>query len=190
MSTESVSVTGQRTVVRDDGRTLPAVVLDAGELHVGQVGGGAVRAVPDALPATSTGAYAAGDVLGGKLKFSNALRVAAGSGLLQDLTLTLASVQTAALEMVLFRADPAASGFADNLAFAVAAADLDKVIGVVPFEAVGALGAGSHYEANRLARSLKLDAGRDLWAVPVWRGAATLATTADLAAVSATVLVD
>ena len=165
---------------------------DLGDHYADRIvaGGRIVAAVPDALPATSTAAYAAGDVLGAKMKLSNALRFAAGSGFLQDLTVTLKSVQTAALDAVLFRADPAASTFTDNAAFAVAAADLDKAIGVISFAKITSLGNGTLYEAGQLARSLKLDAGRDLWLVLVWRGAPTLGSVADLAAVRANIAVD
>lgn len=190
MPTEIQSVTGRRTVLLDDGRSVPAVTLDAGEAHLGEVGGRMVRAVPAALPATSTTAYASGDVLGAKMRLVDAMRVAGGSGLMQDLTVTLKSVQTAPLDAFLFRADPTASTFTDNAAFAVAPADFDKVIGEIPITKVNALGTGCLYEANQLARSLKVDAGRDLWLVLVWRGAATLGSTSDLAAVAAMVAVD
>ena len=177
----------------DGGHGLPQRLERFGDHYAprGVVGGRTVAAVPDSLPATSTSAYAAGDVLGGKMKLTDALRFAAGSGFLQDLTLTLKTAAlTAALDVVLFRADPAASTFADNAAFAVAAADLAKVVGVVSFAKITSLGNGTVYEANQLARSLSLDAGRDLWAVPVWRGAPTLGSTADLAAVRANIAVD
>lgn len=190
MPTEIQSVTGRRTVLLDDGRSVPAVTLDAGEAHLGEVGGRIVRAVPAALPATSTTAYASGDVLGSKMRLVDALRVAAGSGLLQDLSVTLKSIQTAPLDAFLFRADPTASTFTDNAPFAVAPADFDKVIGEVPVLKVNALGTGCLYEANQLARTLKVDAGRDLWLVLVWRGAPTLGSTSDLAAVAAMIAVD
>ena len=166
---------------------------DLGDHYADRIvaGGRVFAAVPDALPATSTSAYAAGDVLGGKMVLSDALRTNAGSGYLQDLSVTLKTAGlTAAIDAVLFRSDPSASTFTDNAAFAVAVADLDKVIGCIPFDVATSLGNGTVYEANKLARSLKLDAGRDLWLVLVWRGAPTLASIADIAAVRANIAVD
>ena len=176
----------------DGGHGLPQRLeqFDSHYAPRGVVGGRMVAAVPDSLPATSTSAYASGDVLGGKMKLTDALRFSAGSGYLQDLTVALKSVQTAALDAVLFRADPSSSTFTDNAAASIAAADLGKWICTVPFEVANSVGTNTLYEANKLARSLKLDAGRDLWLVLVWRGAPTLATTADLASVRANIAVD
>lgn len=164
--------------------------VDAGASNPVPVGGNLIRSAPAATPATSTTAYASGDVLGASMRLVNAMRIAAGSGFLQDLTATLKSVQTAPLDAFLFRADPTASTFTDNAAFAVAAADLDKVIGVVSLTKVTSLGNGCIYEANQIGRSMKLDAGRDLWVVFVWRGAPTLSSTSDIAAVAANIAVD
>ncbi|TPQ49933.1 hypothetical protein C2U72_15930, partial [Prosthecomicrobium hirschii] len=110
---------------------------------------------------------------------------------LQDLTVALKTAGlTAALDAILFRADPAASTVTDNAAAVVAAADLDKVIGVVSLTRITNLGGGTLYEANQLARSIKLAGGQDIWLALVWRGAPTLGSVADLAAVSANVAVD
>ena len=154
-------------------------------------GGKAIAAVPDSLPATSTSAYAAGDVLGGKLTFAGALRTGGGSGIIQDISVVLKTAAlAAALDIVLFRADPAASTFTDNAAFAVHANDIAKVIGCISLTKVTNLGGGTLYEGNQLARSIKLDSGSTLYGVLVWRGAPTLGSTADLAAVRAVVLAD
>ena len=202
MPTETQSVTGQRLLVRADGRAVPAVVIDANsdplptvggasEAHLGEVGGRIIRSAPASLPATSTTAYASGDALGAKMQLAGALRVAGGSGYLQDLTVALKTAGlTAALDAILFRADPAASTVTDNAAVVVAAADLDKVIGVVSLTRITNLGGGTLYEANQLARSIKLAGGQDIWLALVWRGAPTLGSVADLAAVSANIAVD
>lgn len=165
--------------------------VDAGASNPVPVGGNLIRSAPASLPATSTTAYASGDVLGTKMRLADALRVASGSGLIQDITLTLKSIQTTQIDIFLFRADPSASTFTDNAAFTVAPADFDKVIGMLSMTKVNALGSnGCIYELNQLARSIKLDAGRDIWAVLVWRGAATLASTSDIAAFAANIAVD
>lgn len=154
-------------------------------------GGRVIRSNPASLPATSTSAYASGDVLGTKMQVASAIRVPAGSGYLQDLTVALkTNGLTAALDAVLFRADPSGSTFTDNGALSVVAADLDKVIGVANLTKITSLGGGTLYEANQLARSIKLASGQDIWMVLVWRGAPTLGSTSDIAAVNANVAVD
>ncbi|KPL50812.1 hypothetical protein ABB55_00010 [Prosthecomicrobium hirschii] len=156
-----------------------------------EAGGRIIRAAPASLPATSTSAYASGDVLGAKMQLTGALRVAAGSGFLQDLTVALkTNGLTGALDAVLFRADPSGSTFTDNAALNVVAADLDKVIGVVNMTKITSLGGGTLYEANQLARSIKLASGQDIWMVLVWRSAPTLGSAADIAAVNANIAVD
>ncbi|MCW1839431.1 hypothetical protein [Prosthecomicrobium hirschii] len=156
-----------------------------------EAGGRVIRSNPASLPATSTSAYASGDVLGAKMQLAGAIRVPAGSGFLQDLTVAMkTNALTAALDAVLFRADPSGSTFTDNAALSVVAADLDKVIGVINLTKITSLGGGTLYEANQLARSIKLASGQDIWMVLVWRGAPTLGSVADIAAVNANIAVD
>ncbi len=92
-----------------------APVLVAGEAHVGQVGGLAVPV--SATPAIAAGLFHAGDNVGGKLTFTNAMRINGGSGTLQRLFIVDTANQKAPLELVIFSQNPAAATLTDNAAF-------------------------------------------------------------------------
>jgi hypothetical protein len=82
----------------------------------------------------STGAYTAGDSIGGKITLQDAMRVnginALGSGILSGITLLDRSNQKPELEIFIFESHPAAATITDNDAFVFSTDDL-KVIGKV-----------------------------------------------------------
>jgi hypothetical protein len=133
-------------------------------------------------PVVSTSAYAAGDVIGSKISFADAARVAAGNGLVESILLHCKSNQTFAFDVLFFSADPAASTFTDNAALAVAAADFDKICGKVSFVSGdwASLGTPSVADKHKLQLPFKLTSGKTLYAVIVSRGTPTLASTSDL----------
>jgi len=151
----------------------------ASELHLGEVGG---RAVVAAAPiAGSVTPYAAGDVVGTLLQFDGFGRVDGGTGLIQMGSVFSKSPQTVALDLVLFHTNPAASAFVDNAAFAVNAADWDKVLGVVKLTEWTSLGGPSFCQATALAMAYKVATGQTkIYGVLVARGAFTLLNAADL----------
>jgi hypothetical protein len=79
---------------------------------------------------TTSGSYAAGDVIGGLLTLATGTRP---GGTLRNLLLIDAANNGAALNLWLFSKAP--STFADNAAFAPSANDLTKLIGVVQIAA-------------------------------------------------------
>lgn len=81
--------------------------------------------------AVATTAYAAGNLIGSKLALPNCLGKGNYSAWLEGLVVLDRGNQKAAIDLVLFNADPAATTFADNTAFAVNPADAGKVIGLV-----------------------------------------------------------
>lgn len=145
------------------------------------VGGLTARIAPDVQPVVTLTAYAPGDLVGAKLKFSAAARNARASGLMQSIILTSASPQTATFDVVLFNGDPSGTTFTDNGAFSVATADLDKIIGVAHCTDITAVG-GSVAQALNLALPFSLPAGVDIYAAIVVRGAATFTGVGDLKA--------
>ncbi len=86
-----------------------------------------------ASPVADTSIYASGDLIGGKLTFTNAVRTAAPTGYVVSITITDLAAQSADLDLVLFSSDPTATTFTDQSAFDVADADISKVLGVVSF---------------------------------------------------------
>lgn len=86
--------------------------------------------------ATSSGtAYAAGDLIGGKLTFSSAVRVTSGTALLHSVVLADNDKQNVSIDLLLFRKDPASTTFTDNSALDVADSDLRNLVGHVSIDA-------------------------------------------------------
>lgn len=153
--------------------------LSASEAHIGEVGGRTV--VHAQAVAGSTTAYAAGDAIGTLLTFAGFGRVAGGTGLVQMASIMSKSAQTFACDLVLFHTAPAASAFVDNAVAVIAAADWDKVLGVVHISDWTALGGPSFAEATQLAMAYKVAAGQtDIYGILISRSTPTLASAADL----------
>ena len=119
--------------------------------------------------------YASGEGMGGKLTLSNAIRVAAGSGLLQSITIHDLSNQKGALDVIIFNADPSGTTFTNNAALDVADADLIKIIGYVSIYASDYISFADNAVATKsgLAMPVDIAAGRDLYACVVSRGTPT-----------------
>lgn len=100
----------------------------AGEAHIGEVGGSTLPVV--VTPVIGAAAFTAGDFVGGKLTLANAGRVAAGTGIIQNLSIVDAAKQAAALRIYLFKADLAGT-YADNAVESFTAADMLKLIDVI-----------------------------------------------------------
>ena len=144
------------------------------------------RAVVSASPTADTSAYADGDLIGGKLSFSSAVRFSAGSALLQNAVLVDQAKQSANIDLVLFDADPTGTTFTDQAAFDVADADMDKIIAVIRF---GTYGDWITFNDNGIAQytppggvPIKLTTGTTLYGALVSRGAPTFAASTDLKA--------
>ncbi len=173
----SVAVTGPLTDAQLRAAAVPTS-LTATENYVGKTGGDVLPA--SATPTVSTTAYASGDVIGVKMTLASMTRVAAGAGLVQTVTLNCKSAQTGAVDLLLFSADPSASTFTDNATLAVAAADYDKLIGVVHLTDWTNLGTPSMAQAQNVGMGFKLPSGTTLYGVLVARSTPTLASTSDI----------
>lgn len=138
-----------------------------------------VETVGTATPTVSTSAYATGDCVGGLMTFSTAFSESGGTGLLQRVTIMCKSAQTAQLDMILFSDNPSSSTLTDNAAIAIAAADFDKVAGVVHITDWTNLGTPSVGFAYGLALPIK-GTGTSMYGVLVSRGTPTLASTSDI----------
>lgn len=84
-----------------------------------------------ASPTADTSAYATGDLIGGKLTFTNALRKATGTGYLVSVMVSDKSAQASDLDLVLFSEDPTGTTFTDQAAFDPADTDLSKIVAVI-----------------------------------------------------------
>lgn len=134
-----------------------------------------------AVPTTAAGAYLAGDVIGTLMAFATSTLVAGGSGLIQAVTVASKLALTAAMDLVLFNAEPTNSTFTDNGALAVNVLDFSKVIGVVHITDWTNLGTPGVAQANNLALPYSL-VGTSLYGVLVARAGVTLTGAADFTA--------
>jgi hypothetical protein len=159
---------------------LLAAPTPAGEQYIGRIGGDVLLSAPAAAPTVSSSAYAAGQVIGTKFTLPNAARVAAGAGLIQAATLLSKTTTTAAIDIVIFSADPTASTLTDKTAPTIAAADIDKIVGVIHLTDWSALGTAALAQNLAVGLPFRLPAGTSLYAVLIARAAITPGSTADL----------
>lgn len=110
-----------------DGTWVDLLARDNGD-NSHSLGIGGVTAQATATITTTAPAYSAGDCVGGKLTLTGALRVAGLGAVLQSLFLADPANQKAALELLIFNADPTASTLTDNAAAAIHANDISKII--------------------------------------------------------------
>lgn len=106
--------------------------LPASEAHIGEVGCNTSLVV--VTPDIGAAAFTIGDFVGGKLTLANAGRVAAGSGIVQSLSVVDAAKQNASLRIYLFKAD-LAGAYADNAVESFTLADMLKLIDVIDVSA-------------------------------------------------------
>lgn len=126
-------------------------------------------------------AYSIGDAIGGLMTFTGMARAAVGSGLLQNASLACKSAQTAAIDLVLFSANPTGSTITDNAPYSLAVADLPKVLTVVHLTDWTSQGTPSFAQGGQLATIYALTLGQtSVYGVLVARAALTLASTSDI----------
>ena len=157
------------------------VTAAASENHLGEVGGRivVVAATPVLGPDV---AYAAGDAVGTLLSFADAVRVVGGSGVIEAVIVADKAKQSAAMDLLLFDANPGGTTVTDNAALTVADADLVKCIGVIPITAEDyhAIADNSVASLRNLGAAFKVAAGTTLYGVLVARGTPTYAGASDL----------
>ena len=174
----AVSASSLPVVIASDQGAV-AVTPAATESHLGAVGGN--TAVVAVSPAVTAGAYTAGQNVGTVSALANAVRVAAGSGMVQLVQIADKAKQSAAIDVIFFNASPAGT-YTDNTTCAPTAADLLTVVGVVSVLAgdYSAFSANSVASKGGLGLSFKLPSGTSLYALMVARGTPTYASVSDV----------
>jgi hypothetical protein len=154
--------------------------LPAGENHTGAVGGHTVQI--DTGIVVDTAVYASGDVMGGKLTLTNAMRVSGGSGILQSVFVQDAANQKPAFELLIFNSDPSAGTYADNAAFTYHVNDRVKCIRRISIMAADyvTLGGVAIADLSPGGRALVASGSRHLYAICVLTSAPDFAATSDL----------
>lgn len=136
-----------------------------------------------ASPTADTNIYATGEVIGGKLTFSNAMADTTGTGFLVSVRIIDQSAQASDLDLVIFSSNPTSTTFTDQAALDIADADLSKVIGVVNFGSSSRFAFadnGIKFVANQTIPIVSLTNNTTLYGVLVSRGTPTFAGATDL----------
>lgn len=129
-------------------------------------------------PTVTAGAYTTGQVVGGKISIANAARLNSGSGLIEQVCITVKTALTQPFDVIFFDTDPSNSTFTDNAALAVNVADLPFICGVAHCTDLVSLGTPQLLQASGLAIPYKLSAAATtLYAVIVIRGSQSFAST-------------
>jgi len=141
-------------------------------------------------PTVDTSAYATGELIGGKLTFTPAVRTNVGTGYVISVTMSDLASQAVDFELVLFNANPTATTFTDQAAFDIADADLTKVVAVIPLTSSGTNHAYAdnsvHYSGNLALPVRGYNASgtptvtNTIYGALVARGAPTFATSGDV----------
>lgn len=135
---------------------------------------GTVSIVTNALTVTA-GAYAANDSLGGLQTLSS---VGTNGGYLQSVSITSTSGVTSEIDLFIFNANPSASTCTNDAAFALAAADVGKLLPGSPIAVTSSFAAGT--PTVRVAQNLAIPfAATTLYVCYVTRGTPTFSATTD-----------
>jgi hypothetical protein len=152
------------------------VVVASDQSAIATTGIGSVHLT--AAPTVTAGAYSSGYVVGGMISLSGAARINAGSGLIQNVAVTVKTSLTAPFDILFFDTNPSNSTFTDNTALAINVADLPSLVGVVHATDLVSGGTPNVLQATNLAMPFKLSASSTtLYAVIVMRGAESFAST-------------
>lgn len=132
-------------------------------------------------PTISTGAYTAGDNVGGKMSLTP-VAMEPRTGTIMSVTVADLAKQSAAIDILLFDSDPSATTFTDNAALDVADADLLKAIGVIRVAANDYVGLADNSVAcvKDINLPFKLSGTDTLYATMVTSGTPTYAAATDL----------
>ena len=137
---------------------------------------------------TQSSAYTAGNEVGGLLTFSSAFDVR-DSGILQTITVTCQSTQTAGMKLYLFRSNPTNSTWSDKAAPAINAADIPYLFGpYVLSTADSGLGTETTWELDGIGAAIAASSS-SLYGVLVTTGTPTFGSTSDCT-VNLTILKD
>ena len=141
------TITGIAILWEDTGDTLRAVsaanplpaeivagaVALSGEDHIGSVGGHSPF-IRGTVPTDLTPDYSIGDIVGGEIALTNAMRVLNGTGVLGSVTFADATNTKPELDLMFFESNPTAT-YSNNAAFPTGDADNGICLGIVTIPA-------------------------------------------------------
>ena len=100
------------------------------KVDIGTIGGGTVW-LEDTLTITAGGAYASGDLIGGKITLSNAVRSGVQTGTIKGIVIVDDDEESGAVDLIFFDTNPSGTTFTNDVEFDIADADLENCIGGV-----------------------------------------------------------
>lgn len=136
-------------------------------------------------PATSNGAYSAGDIVGGLMTFALPNRDPVR---IKSISVAVKAAVTSNLTLILFNASPTGTTTTDNAAYSLAVADLFKVRAVIPINVVGGFlydhGTPNTYQVGNLDIVIQPDVTTNLkgniYALLIDNTGWTLTSTSDI----------
>jgi len=166
----------------DAGNIVIATDDTTGALLADMSGGGTTAQVSPTVTVSTSPAYPAGDCVGGKLTLSGIARVSGKAALLQSLFLIDTSNQKAALELIIFNADPSSTTFTDNSALSINSADVGKIVRRISIAASDyvTIDTKAFADLTISGKVLKPASGTDMYAALVAVGTPTYAATTAL----------
>jgi hypothetical protein len=123
-----------------------------GPALVGNVGGKTVS-VTATPTVTTTASYGANFVVGGLLTFTSAF-TNSGSGILQDVVVTIGKIETSGFTFIPFSAPPTNTTWTDNAVAAINAADVAKIREPISLSMNSQLGTCTVAYAQALAQAM------------------------------------
>jgi hypothetical protein len=119
--------------------------LQAGENHIGEVGGN--TKVVRVTPTVDTGVYANGDVIGGVQTLTSAMRKSGGTGILQSVLVkdNSGTPQNSELDLFIFDTPTLAGTYTDQAAFSLHDDDVENLLARIKingydYETIGGIG--------------------------------------------------
>jgi hypothetical protein len=179
----SVSWSGQSVAATQSGTwnigsitTLPS--LPAGANTIGAVT--SIAALITAAPTvTQNSAYASGNCVGALSTIASGLG-ANGAATLVAALVNFKSAQTAQIDLIVFNANPTNTMFADKAAYSLNAADVNKVVAVVPLTSVESHGTPTTLFAQGVSDVIQADGSGNVYVLAVTRGTPTFSSTSDV----------
>lgn len=160
------------TAVKVDGSAVTQPVSFSGGV------GGKMNVIKDTTAVTASN-YSAGNAVGGKRTYANAL-TSAGTGVLESITLLDRNNQSQPMTVIIFDADPTNATITDKSAFVYSTDDL-KVLGQITISASDYITTNSKAIATIRGIGLSLkSAGTSLYVALVTTGTPTFAATTDV----------
>jgi len=134
------------------------------------------------IPTITAGAYSSGYCIGGLQTLSNFNRASGSSGMINAITVSDKAKQSSALAIVFFNDNPTYTTFTDHAALTIAAADLNKIVGIIQIPAANYQSFASNSVAlvANIGMGYVIGGGRTMYFTIICNGTPTYTSVSDL----------